>query len=54
MEEDPSKLTPTDHRRKIYQELCDQARQALQQDKELNRIIREFNAELILENVRPV
>ena len=53
VEEDPTKLTPTDFRRKIYTQLCEQAHHALQQDALLQRIIQEFDGELILENVRP-
>ncbi|MGY6090207.1 DNA polymerase III subunit gamma/tau [Avibacterium paragallinarum] len=49
-----TQLTPMEHRKKIYLELSQQARNALQHDEKLQRFCEEFNGILELENIRPV
>ena len=49
----PMFLTPMDYRKKVYQELREQARTDLQQDKNYF-ITKEFDAKLDVESIRPV
>ncbi len=49
-----TQLTPMEHRKKIYLELSQQARNALQHDEKLQRFCEEFNGILELESIRPV
>ncbi|OOF51771.1 DNA polymerase III subunit gamma/tau [Rodentibacter genomosp. 1] len=46
--------TPMEHRKQVYQELCEQARDELQQDKKLLLLQKEFDATLDVESIRPV
>ena len=52
--EDSDVLTPMDYRKKVYQELREQARTDLQQDKKLLLLQKEFDAKLDVESIRPV
>lgn len=52
--EDSDVLTPMDSRKKVYQELREQARTDLQQDKKLLLLQKEFDAKLDVESIRPV
>ena len=52
--EDSAVLTPMDYRKKVYQELREQARTDLQQDKKLLLLQKEFDAKLDVESIRPV
>ena len=52
--EDSAVLTPMDYRKKVYQELREQARTDLQQDKKLLLLQKEFDAKLDIESIRPV
>jgi len=52
--EDSDVLTPMDYRKKVYQDLREQARTDLQQDKKLLLLQKEFDAKLDIESVRPV
>lgn len=54
LNDDENLLTPLDHRRQIYQELSDQARLDLQEDKQLQMLQQAFNAKLDMESIRPV
>lgn len=49
-----TQLTPMEHRKKIYLELSQQARNDLQNDEKLQRFCEEFNGILELESIRPV
>lgn len=51
---EPQGLTPNQHYEQIYQQLCEQAKNDLQQDKALQRLLSKFRAELILDSVIPV
>ncbi|MBF0751201.1 MULTISPECIES: DNA polymerase III subunit gamma/tau [unclassified Pasteurella] len=46
--------TPMEHRKQVYQDLCEQARDELQQDKKLLLLQKEFDATLDVESIRPV
>ena len=52
--EDSAVLTPMDYRKKVYQDLREQARTDLQQDKKLLLLQKEFDAKLDVESIRPV
>lgn len=52
--EDSDVLTPMDYRKKVYQDLREQARTDLQQDKKLLLLQKEFDAKLDVESIRPV
>ena len=52
--EDSDVLTPMDYRKKVYQELREQARTDLRQDKKLLLLQKEFDAKLDVESIRPV
>jgi len=52
--EDSDVLTPMDYRKKVYQDLREQARTDLQQDKKLLLLQKEFDAKLDIESIRPV
>ena len=52
--EDSDVLTPMDYRKKVYQEVREQARTDLQQDKKLLLLQKEFDAKLDVESIRPV
>ena len=52
--EDSDVLTPMDYRKKVYQDLREQARSDLQQDKKLLLLQKEFDAKLDVESIRPV
>lgn len=52
--EDSDVLTPMDYRKKVYQNLREQARTDLQQDKKLLLLQKEFDAKLDVESIRPV
>ena len=52
--EDSDVLTPMDYRKKVYQDLREQARMDLQQDKKLLLLQKEFDAKLDVESIRPV
>lgn len=52
--EDSDVLTPMDYRKKVYQDLREQARTDLQQDKKLLLLKKEFDAKLDVESIRPV
>ena len=52
--EDSDVLTPMDFRKKVYQDLREQARTDLQQDKKLLLLQKEFDAKLDVESIRPV
>ena len=49
--EDSAVLTPMDYRKKVYQELREQARSDLQQDKKLLLLQKEFDAKLDVESI---
>ena len=53
-QQDFAVLTPMDYRKKVYQELREQARTDLQQDKKLLLLQKEFDAKLDVESIRPV
>ena len=52
--DDRSLLTPMDLRKQVYQNLCEQARNELQQDPKLLRLQKEFDAQLDTDSIRPV
>ena len=52
--EDSDVLTPMDYRKKVYQDLREQACTDLQQDKKLLLLQKEFDAKLDVESIRPV
>ena len=52
--EDSDVLTPMDYRKKVYQDLREQARTDLQQDRKLLLLQKEFDAKLDVESIRPV
>lgn len=52
--DEQSLLTPLELSREIYQELVEQSKQALLQDKKLQQLREEFDAEFELDTVRPV
>ena len=52
--EDSDVLTPMDYRKKVYQDLREQARTDLQQDKKLLLLQKEFDVKLDVESIRPV
>ncbi|OOF42687.1 DNA polymerase III subunit gamma/tau [Rodentibacter rarus] len=52
--DDRDVITPTDYRKQVYQDLCEQARDELQQDKKLHLLQKEFDAKLDVESIRPV
>ena len=52
--DDSPVTTPMEYRRNIYQTLCAQAREELQQDKKILLLQREFDAKLDVESIRPV
>ncbi len=52
--DDRSLLTPMDLRKQVYQNLCEQARNELQQDPKLLRLQKEFDAKLDTDSIRPV
>ncbi|MCK3657370.1 DNA polymerase III subunit gamma/tau [Pasteurellaceae bacterium Pebbles2] len=54
LNDDKEKLTPLDHRRQIYQELSEQARQDLQEDNCLKLLQKNFDAKLDMDSIRPV
>lgn len=51
---DSTRLTPLDHRNKIYHAFSEQAKQDLQQDPKLRLLQQEFDAQLELGSIRPV
>ncbi len=52
--DDRNTVTPIDLRKQVYQELREQARNALQQDKKLQRLQKEFDAKLDVDSICPV
>ncbi|BFU60187.1 MULTISPECIES: DNA polymerase III subunit gamma/tau [Rodentibacter] len=52
--DDRNIITPIDLRKQVYQELREQARNALQQDKKLQRLQKEFDAKLDIDSICPV
>ncbi|MCR1836375.1 DNA polymerase III subunit gamma/tau [Rodentibacter caecimuris] len=52
--DDRDSATPMVYRKKIYQDLREQARDELQQDKKLLLLQKEFDAKLDIESIRPV
>lgn len=54
LEDNEQYQTPLDHRRAIYQQLSNQASQALQQDPQLELLRTYFDAKLDLSTIRPV
>lgn len=52
--DDREVVTPMDYRKQVYQDLCEQARDELQQDKKLRLLQKEFGAQLDIESIRPV
>ena len=54
LNDDETLLTPLDHRRQIYQELSEQARKDLLEDKQLQMLQQAFDAKLDMDSIRPV
>ncbi len=52
--DDENRLTPLDQRRKVYQQLSEQAREDLLQDKQIQLLQQAFEAKLDMESIRPV
>ncbi|OOF47350.1 DNA polymerase III subunit gamma/tau [Rodentibacter trehalosifermentans] len=52
--DDREVITPMELRKQVYQDLCEQARGELQQDKKLLLLQKEFDATLDVESIRPV
>ncbi|HBO39177.1 MAG TPA: DNA polymerase III subunit gamma/tau, partial [Pasteurellaceae bacterium] len=52
--DDESRLTPLDQRRKIYQQLSEQAQQDLLQDDKIRLLQQAFDAKLDMQSIRPV
>ena len=54
LNDDKNRLTPLDQRRKVYQQLSEQAREDLLQDKQIQLLQQAFEAKLDMESIRPV
>ena len=52
--DDENRLTPLDQRRKVYQQLSEQSREDLLQDKQIQLLQQAFEAKLDMESIRPV
>lgn len=52
--DDRDVITPMDYRKQVYQDLREQARDELQQDKNLLLLQKEFDAKLDVDSIRPV
>ena len=52
--DDRDSTTPMVYRKKIYQDLREQARDQLQQDQKLLLLQKEFDAKLDVDSIRPV
>lgn len=52
--DDSPQLTPMEYRRRVYQSLKEQAKEALQQDSKILLLQQEFDARLDMESIRPV
>ncbi len=50
----PNWITPEEHCKRIYQELCEQAQRQLQSDEKLASLLIEFDATLMTESICPV
>lgn len=52
--DDETLLTPLDQRRNVYQQLSEQAREDLMQDKQIQLLQKAFDAKLDMSSIRPV